>query len=80
MRFGNPTQVPDSLHTEAMFDKLLKKHVMLCNNSNDEVNCRKDLNILVFKHTLRQWLGITDIYHVASDSHSLACVGCNYSF
>ena len=30
MRFGNPTQVPDSLHTEATFDKLLKKHVMLC--------------------------------------------------
>ena len=29
MRFGNPTQVPDSLHTEAMFDKLLKKN-MLC--------------------------------------------------
>jgi hypothetical protein len=34
----------------------------------------------VFKHTLRQWLGITDIYHVASDSHSLECVGCNNSF
>ena len=107
MRFGNPTQVPDSLHTEAMFDKLLKKHVMFCayNNSNDEVNRMKGLNILallskqarstiqwrggkwnhikmagVFKHTLRQWLGITDIYYVASDSHSLACVGCNYSF
>ena len=80
---------------------------MLCayNNSNDEVNRMKGLNILallskqarstiqwrggkwnhikmagVFKHTLRQWLGITDIYYVASDSHSLACVGCNYSF
>ena len=90
-----------------MLDKLLKKHVMLCayNNSNDEVNRMKGLNILallskqarstiqwrggkwnhikmagVFKHTLRQWLGITDIYYVASDSHSLACVGCNYSF
>ena len=107
MRFGNPTQVTDSLHTEAMFDKLLKKHVMLCayNNSNDKGNCMKGLNILalvskqarstiqwrggkwihikmagVFKYTLRQWLCITDIYHVASDSHSLACVGCNYSF
>jgi hypothetical protein len=29
MRFGKPTQVPVSLHTEAMFDKLLLKHVML---------------------------------------------------
>ena len=28
MRYGNPTQVPDCLRAEAMFDKLLKKHIV----------------------------------------------------
>ena len=37
MRLGNPTHVPDSLRAEAMLDKLLKKHVMLCAYNNSEM-------------------------------------------
>jgi hypothetical protein len=49
MKFGNPTQISDSLRAEALFDKLLKKHVMTraFSRSKVEVNCLKDLNILV---------------------------------
>ena len=41
MKLGNPTQIADSLRAEALFDKLLKKHVMTCafSNSKVEVNC-----------------------------------------
>jgi hypothetical protein len=48
MKFGNPAQIADSLRAEALFDKLLKKHVMMCafSHSKVEVNCLKGLNIL----------------------------------
>ena len=107
MKFGNPTQISDSLRAEALFDKLLKKHVMTCafSHSKDEVNCLKGLNILalvskqarrtiqwrggrwnhisvagIFKHTLRQWLGITDIYNLDTDDHFIKCIGCKCEF
>ena len=107
MKFGNPTQIADSLRTEASFDKLLKKHVMTCafSHSKEEVNRLKGLNILalvskqarrtiqwrggrwnhisvagIFKHTLRQWLGITDIYYLDTDDHFIKCIGCKREF
>jgi hypothetical protein len=30
MKISNHTQIADSLRAEALFDKLLKKHVMSC--------------------------------------------------
>ena len=40
MKFGNHTLIADSLCAEALFDKMLKKHVMTCafSHSKDEVN------------------------------------------
>jgi len=37
MRLGNPTHVPDSLRAEALIDKLLRKHAMLCAYNNSKM-------------------------------------------